>query len=258
MVYRPGPAERRIMMDSIAIISDIHGNLPALLAVLADIETKDVSKILCLGDMIGKGPSSPEAVDICRERCAAVIAGNWDKYMAKTSKRSESITYYINQLGEGRLAYLRDLPEFIEFYLSGKLVRLFHAHPLDVFKRVHPTSELREREGMFTQPAVEGDRKHSGRSDIAGYGDIHWAYIQNIQGRILFNVGSVGNPLDMTMASYVILEGEMDSQVPAPFATHFCRVPYDIELALRQAEEKSIPQLEAYVSELRTAVYVRR
>lgn len=242
----------------IALISDIHGNLPALEAVLKDIEKRQASRVFCLGDLIGKGPNSAEAVDICREICDGIVVGNWDKYLATEDLDDEGFKYYKNQLGEERLDYLRELPGFMEFYLSGKLVRLFHAHPLDVYKRVHPGSPLEERENMFLEPALTGEKKHSGGSDIAGYGDIHWAYTQNIQGRILFNTGSVGNPLDLPMASYVILEGDYNSDVPEGFSIQFCRVPYDVELAVRQAKAENVPQLEAFISELRTAIYARR
>ncbi|MTI96284.1 MAG: metallophosphoesterase family protein [Firmicutes bacterium] len=242
----------------IAVISDIHGNMPALEAVLADIEVKDVSRIICLGDLVGKGPSTMEAIELCHAKCDEIVVGNWDKFLANTDQSSSGIDYFRRQLGTTGLEYLRKLPEYTEFYLSGKLVRLFHAHPLDVFKRIHPTSELSERENMFAEPTLAGPQKYQGVSDIAGYGDIHWAYIQNVQGKILFNAGSVGNPLDLTMASYVILEGEYESQQSAAFSTHFCRVPYDIEQAILQAEEHAVPELEAYKTELRTAVYSRK
>ena len=62
-----------------AIISDIHGNLEALEAVLADVDTQDVSEIYCLGDIIGYGPNPRECIDLVMERCAATILGNHDQ-----------------------------------------------------------------------------------------------------------------------------------------------------------------------------------
>lgn len=242
----------------IALISDIHGNLPALEAVLEDIESKNIEKIVCLGDLIGKGPNSPEAVDICKKRCDEIIMGNWDKFMANTDVDNTGTRFFKGQLGAERLAFLRELPEFIEFYLSGKLVRLFHAHPTDVFKRIYANSDINERKSMFGEPSLNGSLRYNGESDIAGYGDIHWAYIQNVNGKILFNTGSVGNPLDLPLASYVVLEGEYDSKDTAPFSTQFYRVPYDIELAVKQAKAKDIPQLEKYVQEARTAIYCKK
>ena len=64
-----------IKLDQIAIISDIHGNLPALEAVLEDIKDKGISQIICLGDMIGKGPHSMEVLEQCLDHCHVIIKG---------------------------------------------------------------------------------------------------------------------------------------------------------------------------------------
>ncbi|MNR51018.1 hypothetical protein D3C85_1706240 [compost metagenome] len=76
-----------------------------------------------------------------------------------------------------------------------------------------------------------------------------------MEGKTLFNAGSVGNPLDLTQASYVIMEGEYGSREPAPLNIQFVRVPYDIERAVQQAVDSQMPQLEPYIRELRTAEY---
>ncbi len=86
--------------------------------------------------------------------------------------------------------------------------------------------------------------------DVVGYGDIHSAYLKSFRQRILFNVGSVGNPLDVTQASYAILEGTYDSRAEGPFAIQLVRVPYDIERAIQQAQEAQMPDLEPYIVEL--------
>ncbi len=62
-------------MDPIAIISDIHSNLPALEIVLADIAARGIDTIYNLGDLVGKGPDSALVVDICREVCEIVDSG---------------------------------------------------------------------------------------------------------------------------------------------------------------------------------------
>jgi protein phosphatase len=72
---------------------------------------------------------------------------------------------------------------------------------------------------------------------------------------MLFNVGSVGNPLDVTQACYVILEGTYQSNTDDSFSIQVVRVPYDIEGAIRQAEIALMPELDAYADELRTARY---
>jgi protein phosphatase len=57
-------------MEQMALIGDIHGNLPAFEAVLADIDRRGIERIICLGDVAGKGPSGAAVVDLCRQRCA--------------------------------------------------------------------------------------------------------------------------------------------------------------------------------------------
>src|SRR4029453_16586783 len=91
--------------------------------------------------------------------------------------------------------------------------------------------------------------------DVVGYGDIHRAYVMNFHQQTLFNVGSVGNPLDIPQASYAILEGTYNSQWAETFAVHLIRVPYDVELAIQQATAEHMPELAPYANELRTAQY---
>jgi len=90
---------------------------------------------------------------------------------------------------------------------------------------------------------------------VVGYGDIHSAYIKSFQNRILFNAGSVGNPLDVTQAAYAILEGAYTSSSDESFAIQIVRMPYDIERAIQQAEMEQMPELQAYADELRTGRY---
>ncbi|MEP7292816.1 MAG: metallophosphoesterase, partial [Chloroflexota bacterium] len=93
--------------------------------------------------------------------------------------------------------------------------------------------------------------------DIVGYGDIHTPYLMGRLSahNILFNVGSVGNPLDMPLASYVILSGKLDSRAAGAFSLDFVRVPYDIEREIAEAQRVGVPDADAYAVELRTSVY---
>jgi protein phosphatase len=84
-------------MDQIAVISDIHGNIPALQATLHDIQRRKIGRIFCLGDLVGKGPHSDEAVDICREVCEITIRGNWDDFIHKITDNPNDIEGAIRQ-----------------------------------------------------------------------------------------------------------------------------------------------------------------
>jgi protein phosphatase len=225
--------------------------MPALEAVLEDIRHRHISRILCLGDLVGKGPHSDLAVDRVREVCDKVIMGNWDDFIAKPTE-DQTLNWHQARLGTERMAYLQSLPFSCEFWMSGKYVRLFHASPRSVYERIQPWDTMESRLSMFECSELCSEAI---QADVAGYGDVHNAYLQNLKGRTLFNVGSVGNPLDMTQSSYAILEGQFQSRQAAALNIQLVRVPYDIELAVQQAKDEDMPELEPYMAELRTGQY---
>lgn len=240
-------------MDKIAVISDIHGNIPALEAVLEDIGQRGIGRIICLGDLVGKGPHSDTAVDMVRESCEAVVMGNWDDFITRPTEE-EAIKWHQHRLGEQRLQYLKSLPFSVQFYMSGRLIRLYHASAKSIYHRVSSRAPIEEKLAMFenTDQTQSGDEK---LPDVIGYGDIHMAYVQHVEGKILFNAGSVGNPLEIPQAAYAILEGKYGSRESSSFSVGIIRVPYDIERSIQQAREEHMPDLEPYIKELRTAKY---
>jgi protein phosphatase len=242
-------------MDRIALISDIHGNMPALDATLADIQRRGIRRIFCLGDLVGKGPHSEAVVDCCQRICEKVIRGNWDDSMANLATGNFATEWHRARLGAERLHYLRTLPNTIELQMSGRRIRLFHASQQSIYHRVFRDDTLATHLAMFSNTDFTGYRPEP---TVVGYGDIHDAYLIHPGLKTLFNVGSVGNPLDIPQAAYVILEGIVDGTALDPFAIQFVRVAYDIELAIQQAKAEAMPFFDEYAHELRTAEYVRR
>jgi len=243
-------------LDRIAIISDIHGNLTALETVLADIASRGITRILCLGDLIGKGPQPAECVDLVLERCESVVKGNWD-YLATKWRDRTFMQWHRAQLGQQRIDTLYELPIYLEFRMSGRLVRLCHASPHDLFHRVFMHTEEHERMRLFAPTETLNEE-----ADVLGYGDIHGAYVEHFvgpqRGKMIFNASSVGNPLEIPQASYAILEGEYGSAEQKAFSITLARVPYDIEQAVHLAEASDMPHLEEYIDELRTGIYRTR
>lgn len=230
-------------MERIAIISDIHGNMPALRAVLADIALRGITRIVNLGDLAGKGPDGDQVIDLCREVCAVNVRGNWDEALA-TVRDADWATPVQERLGPERCAWLGSLPFAYDTEFGGRRVRLLHASPQGVFHRVFQRGDDEPKLAMFASS------KHTDPAfipDVVGYGDIHTTYIRTFGEKVLFNVGSVGNPLDLTMAAYGVLESSGES-----LGINLVRIPYDIDEALCIARESGMIGYAEYEWELTT------
>ncbi|MCB8962570.1 MAG: metallophosphoesterase family protein [Ardenticatenales bacterium] len=240
-------------MDKIAIISDIHGNLPALETVLADIQARGIEEIYCLGDLAGKGPYSAEAVDVARAQCAVIVQGNWDLMMSQPHEHP-AVIFWQEQLGQARLDYLGNLPYCYDLQLSGQVVRLYHASQESVYFRVFPWDDKETLAAMFANSEATGLDRPVPQTVL--YGDIHAAYLLPInRSNQLINVGSVGNPLDQTWATYVILNGEREASQRSNIDVEFVRLPYDVEATIAHARAINMPETEALAQELRTGIY---
>jgi predicted phosphodiesterase len=242
-----------VSLDRIALISDVHGNMTALDAVLDDIAGRGIHRVFNLGDTAGKGPRGEAAVQRCREVCEVNVRGNWDDFLRFTAADApEEMRWWHAELSAESLAWLGALPLSHDLVMSGHRIRLFHASAESPHRRVHFHHTPEQFAGMFVNTEMTGDGPEP---DVVGYADIHDAYIESTEGRTLFNVGSVGNPLDVPEPSYVILEGVLDAEQPAPFGIQFVRVPYDIEAEIAVAEAVQMPTRDVWAVELRTSVY---
>ena len=227
--------------------------MTALEAVLADVAHRGIERIINLGDIAGKGPRGEEAVRRCREVCEAHVRGNWDDFLGLIPDDGpEEMLWWRDELSAESLAWLSDVPLSHDLVLSGRRIRLFHASAESPHVRVHFHHTPEQFAAMFESTDMTGDGP---TPDVVGYADIHDAYIESDEGRTLFNVGSVGNPLDEPTPSYVILEGAEDVAEPAPFGIQFVRVPYDIEAEIAVAGQLRMPTRDVWAVELRTAVY---
>ncbi|MCK6579040.1 MAG: metallophosphatase family protein [Anaerolineae bacterium] len=242
-------------MDRIAVISDVHGNMPALEAVLADIRARGIDLIFNLGDLVGKGARSDLTIDCCREVCQVILRGNWDDAFVHEADADAALLWYREQIGSERRAYLDTLPNVHNFWLSGMRVRLYHASQEGVYKRVHPWRPPEVLQAMFDNTEFTGFDHPS--PDIVGCGDIHAAYMLPMRdiNKTAFNAGSVGNPLDMPLATYAILSGHYGSQTPGSHTIDFVRLSYDIDAELAEGARIGLPELNYYAIELRTAEY---
>jgi len=200
----------------IAVLSDIHGNYPALQAVLEDTDRKKADAVYCLGDLVGYYCLFNEVIREIRERRIPVIMGNHDYallYREGVIDRSKTATAILKrQLREitpSNLDFLRSCPKSMEFSLGGK--RFFCVHGgLGDFTDEY-IKEINE----------EYFRLHDFRSDVLISGHTHCPGIQRAGQHLYMNPGSVGQPRDgNSSASYLMVSDDQYELI---------RVPYDID-----------------------------
>ncbi|QWF22706.1 metallophosphatase family protein [Nocardioides sp. LMS-CY] len=241
--------------ERIALISDVHGNLTALEAVLADIDARGITRIFNLGDYVGKGPRGREVIELCRERCEVNLLGNWDDFLPDPDRDFDNaaMRWWLDQLGPGQGAWLRGLPFCHDFWLSGRRVRLFHASEETVHRRVRYVRSQAEFEGLFRNTEATGEGPPP---DLVGYADTHDPHYEcQLERRTSFNTGSVGNCMGDPTPLYCVLEGVVDSEQTAPWSVSYVRVPYDVDAELAAARELGMPEYDGYELELRHGLY---
>jgi putative phosphoesterase len=234
----------------VAVISDIHGNLTAFEAVLADVRQSSPDLVLHGGDLADLGSSPVEIVDQIRSLGWPGVMGNTDEMLVRPDSLEEfasqssaptALWNMIRQiasvtrslLGEERLAWLSELQR-VETQADFALV---HATPESCW-RTPPTeatdAEVKKLYGSLGRPIVI-------------FGHTHRPFIRGIAGqpRLLINAGSVGLSYDGDpRASYLLL----DESIPS-----IRRVDYDVEKELKALASRGLPGAEWTATMLRNS-----
>jgi predicted phosphodiesterase len=242
-----------------ALISDIHANLEALDAVLADIDARgDADAILHLGDLVGYSSNPNAVIDRLRERAIAGIAGNYDSTVATDYKhcgcKSESprqeelahISYEYTRakVTPDRKRWLGALPFSLDLrplggHASGPRLVLVHGTPT-----LNTLYWTEDRSDDFCRKMAAHVGLKAG--DAIAFGHTHRPWHRVVDGIHCINTGSVGRPKDGDWrAGYVRLTlGAGDAIV------EFVRVPYDIDATVAGVREAGLP--EDFVAFLRS------
>lgn len=228
----------------IALVADLHGNLPATLAMDAALKAIRVDEIWFLGDAVGKGPSNAETCDWVRQNCTLCVGGNWDYGIG--GKEYAADQYFWDQLGEERMHWLNTLPREAEAMVSGIRFRLFHGRPVTELMQVQDDKQM-------LGAAFKGEGGVYGGVIFA---DSHRPFFRTLREGYIINTGSVGNSLGVPRAHALILEGEKDAAAPAPLMMSILSVPYDNQAAVALADEH-LPHRDAYIREITTGEYSR-
>ena len=194
-------------MTCLAVIADIHGNLPALQAVIDDMAQFNIDQVVVAGDSINWGPFSREALEIITARNWAVIRGNNEFYVLdydteRAPAHWSSFTmppHLHDQLGDQWINVIACLPDTLQLrFRDAPPIRVFHGIPGDPWTAMVPASSAAEIDKWLEDIAE--------RTVIGAHS--HIAMERYVAGRQIFNPGSVGVPLDGEhSASYMILEG---------------------------------------------------
>jgi len=238
-----------------AVISDIHGNLEALQAVLQDIDKQDVDEIYCLGDVIGYGPNPRECIDLCRDFSMCLL-GNHDNGAlfdpeGFSSGAERAIFWTRRQLEDPSYGDAKSRWDF--------LAQLPRTHRENDYMFVHgsPRSPLNEYvfpEDVFNQRKIERifgfiqKFCFQGHTHVPGiFTDTYRFYSPNEismnyelnDRKAMVNVGSVGQPRDNDPRScYIIMNGEH---------VEFRRVDYPLQVTREKILE--IAELDDFLGD---------
>ena len=228
-------------MESVAVITDIHGNLPALQAALARVEELSVDAIYCGGDLVGYGPWPSEVCALIEERAIATIYGNYDWAIARDEEDcgcayrdphehalgERSIAWTLAHTDRRAKDFMRGLPFDLRFELAGKRVRLVHGSP----RRVN--------EYLFAdKPARTFERIAAGADcDVLIFGHTHQPWIAEFAGVRFVNCGSVGKPKDGDpRGGFAVLEAD-----GAEISARIERFDYDAAHVARALAAAGLP-----------------
>jgi diadenosine tetraphosphatase ApaH/serine/threonine PP2A family protein phosphatase len=231
----------------VAVLSDIHGNLHALEAVLAEADAANVDEIWCLGDVVGYGARPNECCELVRARASVCLAGNHDLVVVGalpldefSHDAADAAGWAHDRLTEENRAYLAALPSMVE--RDGVL--LVHGSPRDpVWEYVLSNDVALAALAATEAPLVLVGHSHvalelclaDGR--LAGGLATAGAEVDLAAGRWLLNPGSVGQPRDGDpRAAWLLLE--VGRAV-------FARVEYDVAATQAEIREAGLPELLA-------------
>ena len=233
-----------------ALLSDIHANLPALRAVLADIDgRKNIDATYHLGDLTGYAPWPNEVVALLRERQIPGIAGNYDSTVATGYKhcgcRADtpheeelshlSYEWTLSHVTPETKKYLAGLPFRIDIrpfggHVSGPTITLIHGN--QTLNTVYVTED---RPDSFLEKMARDIGART--SDIICFGHTHKPWKRAVGGIQFINTGSVGRPKDGDWrAGYVLLTVEASGA-----HADFVRVPYNVDEAADAIRVSDLP-----------------
>lgn len=241
-------------MTRLAIFSDVHANLAAMVAVRDHIQAQTYDAVYCLGDLGGYAAEPNEVQALIMAMGVPTVLGNYDEgvgfnredcgcHYVKPFDIEMSNTSFLwtrEHTSEEHKAWLRTLPREIRLSVEGKRVLLCHGSPRDTTEYLF----VDRSDAYLRQFTPNG--KADAESDIIVFGHTHVPFHRTIDDVHFVNTGSVGRPKDGDpRAGYCVLTIDGDT-----VTSEQIRVPYDVELSAQRLIEAGLP--EYFADYLRT------
>jgi predicted phosphodiesterase len=235
------PAAVNAGPDSVAIITDIHGNLSALQAAFSRIEELGIERVFCGGDLVGYGPYPNEVCALLAQREIPTIYGNYDYAIARDEEDcgcayvtahdrelgQRSVDWTLTNTSQRSKDFLRGLPFDLRFAVGEVGVHLVHGSPRKV------------NEYLFEdKPARLYERLAQSESDPAlVFGHTHKPWVHEYGGVLFVNCGSVGKPKDGdARGAFAVLTPNADT-----VAVSIERVSYDADAVAAEVRRVGLP-----------------
>lgn len=196
----------------IAVISDIHGNLYALMKALEDIEDQKVDTIICLGDLVGYGPHPNEVVAMIKRRNIICLKGNYDAsvvdgsytYIRENTINSFSLPWAVDELRAANRFYLNSLPTSITLEFEGRKILFVHGSPNKI------------NEYMLEDGANTSEIMKNLKEDALVCAHTHIPSVKSFRDKLFINDGSIGKPkIGRPNPTYCLLEIERNKPIKA-------------------------------------------
>lgn len=213
---------------SMLVLSDIHANLPALEAVLDDAPQEPS---LCCGDIVGYYPWPNDVIAHLQERAVTAVKGNHDNAILMDEVHgfrglaTQALAWQRSRLTDGSRSFLEALPTRVETRVAGQRVVMVHGSPSDPFQEyVYPD----DVDAAFLE-------RHGVDADIVLLGHTHVPFAKHVEGTLVANPGSVGQPRDGNPdAAYAVLSGK---------GVEHRRVAYPVEDVVDAVKEADLPRV---------------
>jgi putative phosphoesterase len=224
----------------IAVLGDIHANLPALEAVMDALRGEGVERVVHTGDVVGLGPFPMDTVSALFRYGIDGVRGNFDEAAAfdyelpvgtlpddpEAVDYATSLRWTRDAIDFAAAVYLRDLPFETRIDAGGREVAVYHANPFDSVTPVHegtPDHTLREI-------------AREAHADVVVCGYTHWPFHSVVDRVHVVNAGSVGVPADKEAHAHcLVLDVDWKVQV------ELRRVPYDVDRTISEVTGAGLP-----------------